>query len=130
MSDHASDQTQTPRFVLVGHCGMDSGMITHAVQKAVPHASIVYMEAMAELQACGPMDVLLINRVLPGSLGQGSGVELIRELSTLTGEARPKMLLISNYPDAQQKAESAGALPGFGKNELVSPRVRELLAGL
>jgi hypothetical protein len=38
-----------------------------------------------------------------------------------------KMMLVSNYPDAQAAAEKAGALPGFGKRDIGSPRVKELL---
>ena len=38
-----------------------------------------------------------------------------------------KMMLVSNYPDAQAAAVEAGALPGFGKRDIGSPRVKELL---
>ena len=38
-----------------------------------------------------------------------------------------KMMLVSNYPDAQAEAIAAGALPGFGKRELGSERVTKLL---
>jgi hypothetical protein len=38
-----------------------------------------------------------------------------------------KVMLISNYADAQRDAEAAGALPGFGKREIGSKRVTELL---
>jgi hypothetical protein len=53
------------------------------------------------------------------------GVEMIRTLR----QTRPnlKMILVSNYPEAQQAAEAAGALPGFGKKELGTPRVADLI---
>ena len=38
-----------------------------------------------------------------------------------------KMILVSNYSDAQSAAVAAGALPGFGKRELGSQRVVNLL---
>ena len=38
-----------------------------------------------------------------------------------------KLMLVSNYPDAQADAVANGALPGFGKRELGSPRVAELI---
>ena len=38
-----------------------------------------------------------------------------------------KMMLVSNYPEAQQEAIVAGALPGFGKREIGSRRVVDLL---
>jgi hypothetical protein len=37
------------------------------------------------------------------------------------------MMLVSNYADAQQAAVAAGALPGFGKRELGTPRVSQLI---
>jgi hypothetical protein len=36
-------------------------------------------------------------------------------------------MLVSNYPDAQAAAVAAGALPGFGKRELGSARIPELI---
>jgi hypothetical protein len=36
-------------------------------------------------------------------------------------------MLVSNYADAQQAAVAAGALPGFGKREIGTPKVKELL---
>jgi hypothetical protein len=38
-----------------------------------------------------------------------------------------RTMLVSNYPEAQQEALAAGALPGFGKRELSTPRVTQLL---
>jgi len=52
-------------------------------------------------------------------------VALIRRLRA--SYPNVKTMLVSNYPDAQQAAVQAGALPGFGKRELGSPRVPELI---
>jgi len=38
-----------------------------------------------------------------------------------------KAMLVSNYPEAQAAAVAEGALPGFGKREIGTPRVGELL---
>ena len=38
-----------------------------------------------------------------------------------------KAMLISNYPEAQQAARQAGAVEGFGKREIGSLRVSELI---
>ena len=38
-----------------------------------------------------------------------------------------KMMLITNYPEVQTEAVRLGALPGFGKREMGTPRVAELL---
>lgn len=65
--------------------------------------------------------LLLVNRQLDGSFGvpmgeHGDGVELIRELAA--SENTPSCIVISNFPEAQQAAEEAGALPGFGKKDV------------
>jgi len=36
-------------------------------------------------------------------------------------------MLVSNYPEAQAAAVAEGALPGFGKREIGTPRVNDLL---
>jgi hypothetical protein len=38
-----------------------------------------------------------------------------------------RMMLVSNHPDAQTAAVAAGALPGFGKRQIGTPRVSEVL---
>ena len=52
---------------------------------------------------------------------------LLKRLRRLYPEL--KAMLISNYPDAQAAAVAEGALPGFGKRELGSLRVAELIRG-
>jgi hypothetical protein len=37
------------------------------------------------------------------------------------------MMLVSNYPDAQAAAVAAGAVPGFGKREIGTPRVAQVI---
>ncbi len=37
------------------------------------------------------------------------------------------MMLVSNYEEAQEAAVEAGALNSFGKRELGTPKVKELL---
>ena len=38
-----------------------------------------------------------------------------------------RWMMVSNFPDAHQAAEQVGGLPGFGKRDIGSPRVTELL---
>lgn len=64
----------------------------------------------------GPSTLMLINRVLDGRLDADGGIDLIAQLAAT--DASPKMMLISNFADAQQQARQAGALPGFGKSEV------------
>ena len=114
------------KVVLVGHCGFDQGSIGRAVVKALPGVAVESVYDTADLDRhAGPEALLLVNRVLDGRFGTGSGVDLIAELSRRDNP--PKMMLISNYPDAQAKAVEAGALPGFGKNALRDPQTAQKL---
>lgn len=120
-----------PLVLLVGHCRPDASYLTMAVRKALPAAAVRNVLSPAELDAAlaghgdaGPA-LALVNRVLEPGFDTDSGLELIRELR----KSKPdlKLMLISNYADAQAQAVAAGAYPGFGKNDLTSARVAEVL---
>lgn len=105
--------------ILVGHCGFDAGALRRFAQTQLPEARIGEAYEAASLDTAGADCLLLINRVLDGSFADESGTELIRRLASRPDP--PRMLLISNYADAQAAAEAAGAKPGFGKSELRDP---------
>jgi len=112
--------------VLVGHCGFDQSSISRAVSAVLPSSNVTSANNSASLDAySGPDALLLINRVLDGRFSTGSGVDLIADLAGRDNP--PKMMLISNFPDAQAQAVAAGALPGFGKSELGSPETSDKL---
>lgn len=115
------------KVLLVGHCGPDSSYLKMAVRKAEPSAEIGMADDPRELSTAleKGVDLILLNRELGYGFEQPMGVDVIRKLK-LTMPAQ-KMMLVSNYPDAQQAAEAAGALPGFGKREIGTPRVIKLL---
>ncbi len=116
-------------FVLVGHCGADSYGLSRAVSRAVKDAAVVSADNEQTLaRHIEGGGVLLINRVLDGGFATESGVDLIASLAA--HEPKPAMILISNYADAQDAAVAAGAQRGFGKSELGSPRVDQLLKSL
>lgn len=128
--ENTSDLQHTIRsikkVVLVGHCGFDQSSIGRAVASALPSASVHSANDTASLnQHAGPDALLLVNRVLDGRFDTGSGVDLIADLADR--DSPPKMMLISNYPDAQAQAVQAGALPGFGKSELGTPETSQKL---
>ena len=64
-------------------------------------------------------------RALDGDFDAADGIELI---SRFSARGAGRMMLISNYSDAQADAIKAGALPGFGKSELSTAKPRQLLA--
>ncbi len=126
----ASPPAESPAFpaiatvVLVGHCGADAWSLEQAVRSAAPHVKLVTAYSQNELQKLARPDVLwLINRSL-GGFNAPQGVDLIRQFHSPTG---PRMMLISNYADAQSQAVDAGALPGFGKSDLHQAATLEML---
>ncbi len=116
------------KVVLVGHCGPDSSYLRMSIKKAVADVEILAADDSAELTKVletHEPDLLLFNRELGYGFSPDGGVETIRTLRPTMPKL--KMMLVSNYPEAQQAAEAAGALPGFGKRELGTSRVTELL---
>lgn len=116
------------KVLLVGHCGPDSSYLRMAVKKADPACEISMADDDRELSGAlskHDVDLILFNRELGYGFDQPQGVDMIRKLKTTKPDVR--MMLVSNYPDAQQNAQQAGALPGFGKREIGTARVTELL---
>ena len=117
------------KVLLVGHCGPDSSYLRSTIKKSLGDVDILAADDSEELSRAlhsQAIDLILFNRELGYGFDPDEGVEVIR---ILHGTTKTKMMLVSNYPDAQQAAVAAGALPGFGKRELGSTRVVELLRG-
>ena len=116
------------KVVLVGHCGADSSYLRIAVASAgAAGVSIVAADDQEALDAAlqTSVELVLVNRVLDWGFEDQEGVSLIARLRQTHPQV--KTMLVSNYPDSQAAAVAAGALPGFGKREIGSPRVKELL---
>ena len=115
------------KVVLVGHCGPDSSFLRMAVSSAARGIAIAAADDEQELTQyiADGVDLLLLNRELGWGFDQTEGVEVIRSLRVKHPNLR--MMLVSNYPEAQSAAVAAGALPGFGKREIGTPRVTQLL---
>jgi hypothetical protein len=115
------------KVLLVGHCGPDSSYLRMAIRKADASAEVLMADDPQELTShlTGDVDLVLFNRELGYGFEEPLGVDVIRKLKATM--PRQKTMLVSNYPDAQRDAEVAGALPGFGKREIGTPRVTKLL---
>jgi hypothetical protein len=119
---------ETPRKVLlVGHCGPDSNYLRMTVRSALGDIALTSADNNKALTAAleKGVDLILFNRELDWGFEPATGVGMIR---LLRGKyPNVSMMLVSNFPDAQAAAEAAGAKPGFGKREIGTPRVRDLL---
>ena len=117
----------TKKVVLIGHCGPDSSYLRLAVSRASRDAQVVVVEDQQEMEQAiqRGVDLLLLNRVLDYGFDQTDGTDVIRKLRAAHPEL--KMMLVSNYADAQAEAVAAGALPGFGKRDIGTDRVTNLI---
>ncbi len=73
-------------------------------------------------------DLVLINRLF--DVDRSEGTALIERLLTDATTRDTPVMLISNFPDAQEAATRLGAEPGFGKDALDAPATIEMLASL
>jgi hypothetical protein len=115
------------KIALIGHCGPDSSYLRMVCGKAAPGAQVLMADDDTELQDVlgRDVDLLLFNRELGYGFTHKMGVDAIKHLRGLNQNL--KMMLVSNYADAQAAAVANGALPGFGKREIGSPRVVEVI---
>ena len=117
------------RVALVGHCGFDSGSLKQLARQALPDAEVLMVNHQSDLDAAARPDTLLwINRQLDGRFDAADSLDMIRQLAAQPQP--PQIMLVSNYPDAQDAAVQAGAMPGFGKNDLGDPKLTQRLATL
>ncbi len=111
------------RVLLVGHCRPDQFMLRSAIEGVVDGAEIVMANDSGAVGEADSGTLYLVNRVLDGSFPSTDGIALVESLAAGGGRA----MLISNLPEALAESESRGGLPGFGKSELRSDRMRSAL---
>jgi len=114
------------RVLSVGQCGFDGPRLERLVRDFGAEVVSVSTadEALTALKQ-GAFDLILINRILDGDGSRG--MELISRLHAIPQVKTITVMLISNYVDAQKAAVSAGAVMGFGKNDLDTGRAAEVL---
>ncbi|HEX8523761.1 MAG TPA: hypothetical protein VF669_16010 [Tepidisphaeraceae bacterium] len=115
------------KIALVGHCGPDSSFLRMTVKRAEPNVDVLMVDDERDLiqTISDGVDLLLLNRELSYGFHDSFGVDLIKRLRSKYPNV--KLMLVSNYPDAQADAIANGALPGFGKRELGTPRVAQVI---
>lgn len=118
----------SPRILSVGQCSFDHSSIARHLKKsygAEVAGANTKSEALVTLRA-GEFDLVLVNRVFDGD--GTSGLDLIRAIKAEPELAGIPLMLVSNYQDAQDEAKALGALPGFGKADLLRDSVPALEA--
>lgn len=122
------DTPAQPRVLDVGQCNLDHSQISELlkarfgarVDRAKSIEQVFYMAGFYDY------DLVLVNRVFDEDGAEG--LDLIRRMKDSDELRDTPVMLVSNYPEAQQAAQQAGALPGFGKAALADPATVELLA--
>jgi CheY-like chemotaxis protein len=79
-----------------------------------------------ELARSSPFDLVLVNRI--GDHDGEPGMRLIHDLKADPLTRDLPVMLVSNFAEAQAEAVAAGALNGFGKAEIESPRFTQSIA--
>lgn len=108
------------RVLSIGNCGYDHGNLSSALGKHFD-VELISAESVKEAMAAvarDQFDLIVVNRLFD-STGE-SGIDLIRKFKETI---KTPMMLISNFPEYQQQAMEAGAVPGFGKKEVGKPEL-------
>ena len=104
--------------ILVGHCNIDGPRLQWEISAKIPGADVVRVNTNADLRRYleNRADLFLVNREPVGF--NEEGLDLIRQIHQDCPDV--KVMLVSDYPEAQDAAVQAGALKGFGKSEFGS----------
>ncbi len=114
----------------VGQCRPDGAAIAHYM-KSNFGATVIAVDlpdqALAALET-NAIDLVLINRKL--DIDMSDGLEILKSIRSTSSKRDVPVMLVSNYPEWQDKAVQMGATYGFGKAELNRPETRARLAAV
>ena len=120
-----------PKRVLdVGQCGPDHAVIrsylTRHFDCEVLQANGV-QDTLHQLKSVR-FDLVLVNRKLDQDYSDG--IEVIRKIKAEPSLVSVPVMMVTNYPEHQDEAVTAGAVRGFGKLEYDRPETRARLAAV
>jgi DNA-binding NtrC family response regulator len=126
------DRREAPRVLDVGQCNMDHRTISEHLARRFG-ANVDRAHGLADArQALGQARyaLVLVNRQLDAD--GAPGVDVVRAIKADADPAvaSTPVMLVSNFPDAQEAARAVGAEPGFGKAQLDSPETASRLEAL
>ncbi|MDZ4817672.1 MAG: response regulator [Planctomycetota bacterium] len=120
----------TKRVLDVGNCVPDHMALRRLIEgsfDAVLEQSDDLAETLAAIKDRS-FDLIIVNRKLDKDYSDG--LAIIQHLKALPAGTTLPVMLLSNYPEYQAEAIAAGAIPGFGKQELGNRETREKLAAI
>ena len=118
------------RVLDVGNCSFDYSSIRRMIESsfdAVVLRAHDEEDALATLSS-DQIDLVLVNRRLDAD--RSDGIEIIRRIKRTAELAAIPTMVVTNYPEHQQRAVEAGAEWGFGKAELNAPETIDKLKAI
>jgi hypothetical protein len=114
---------EAAKGVLVGHCTVDGPRLRREIEAKAGPVEVLSVNEACDLDAvCAQGECLLLVNREPVGFAE-PGVDLIRYVRRR--HPGHHVMLVSDLPDAQTRAVEAGALPGFGKADMGSPKLIE-----
>jgi hypothetical protein len=112
-------KSSSKRILVVGHCGIDGPRLVRVLSEQFRGSSVERINSADDLGAAlkRGADLLLVNREPVGF--ESTGLEIVRDVCGAHPGAA--VMLISDYPDAQEEAQRVGAVPGIGKSKIDTP---------
>ena len=112
----------------VGQCGFDHSAIGRFLGQ---HFEVKVTSSSTAADATKQLsqqtyDLILVNRQFDADGSEG--LDFIRQLKASPDLQAIPVMLVTNFREYAQQAESLGAIPGFGKSELGSPTLAKRLA--
>ena len=110
----------------IGQCDYDHGQLTTLFKGlgATLTRAITHEDGLEALDK-ESYDLILVNRICDAN--SEKGLEFLPALLKAIEDKPAPVMLITNYPEVQEEAQSLGAEPGFGKAALDSDETKELL---
>lgn len=102
----------------IGQCNFDHKNISKFLESSLDCTVVRAnneMEALDSLKG-DEFELILVNRKL--DLDQADGIGIIERFKNNDSIKEIPIMLISNYPEYQEKAMEKGAVRGFGKSEI------------
>jgi response regulator RpfG family c-di-GMP phosphodiesterase len=129
-SEEIRVMSQKKCVLSIGQCRPDQAAITHLLTTNydVDVLTADLRQTANELLKQRTVDLVLVNRKLDADYSDG--MEIIKDILGADLPQRPAVMLVSNFPEWQDKAVAMGALRGFGKAELNSAETRAKLSAL
>lgn len=120
-------ESRKARVLDVGQCSPDHAGIRSAITRRFDAEidRVMFVDDALKAMRSTRYDLVLVNRRIFDD--DSDGLELIRQSKADPALKSVPVMMVSNYPDAQHAAVSAGAEPGFGKSQLHEPVTAECL---